>query len=310
MKASLPQRPRIAVIGAGAVGAYYGAMLANSGQDVHFLMRADYEAVRAQGLMVRSYKGDFRLPAEQLHVYTRPEQMPRADLVMIALKATSNHLFKELITPLLTEDTALLTMQNGLGNEEALAELFGTERVLGGIAFVCNHRESPGVICHTGAGWVRLGELSGPPIQRTRQICQMFLEGGVECAVIDNLMHGRWEKIFWNIPFNGLGTIMGLTTDRLLATAEGVKLVRQLMEEGLSIARRLNLHWPEDFIEKKIAMTRKMGAYKTSMHIDRENGRPLEIEAIVGRPLRVAGELGVKVPNVEMLHRLLLLLED
>src|SRR5205814_9370453 len=148
MVQKLPNKPVIAVIGAGAVGAYYGAMLARGGFEAHFLMRSDYAAVRTHGLRIESYKGDFHIAAESVNVHDDVAKMPRADMVIVALKATSNHLFEKLITPLLKLNTAIVTMQNGLGNEEDLAALFGRERVLGGMAFVCNTKVSPGVIRH------------------------------------------------------------------------------------------------------------------------------------------------------------------
>src|SRR6478672_2819875 len=125
----------IAIIGAGAVGGYYGGRLAEHGHDVHMLLRSDYDHVRLHGLSVRSVSGDFQLRPEQLHVYNDAEAMPKVDLVIVALKSTENQQFQRLITPLLHEKTAILTLQNGLGNEDDLARLFGADRVLGGIAF-------------------------------------------------------------------------------------------------------------------------------------------------------------------------------
>src|SRR5690242_11504887 len=132
-----------AIIGAGAVGSYYGARLVQGGQDVHFLVRSDYDALRSRGMQVRSCAGDFHLPSEQLNVYRDPREMPKVDWVIVALKTTSNHLFEPLIRPLLKDSTAIVTIQNGLGNEEALAKLFGSQRILGGVAFTCINRVGP-----------------------------------------------------------------------------------------------------------------------------------------------------------------------
>src|SRR5204863_5508354 len=123
---------------------------------------------------------------DALHAYDHVAKMPKADLVIVALKATSNHLFNELIPPLLQDDTAILTMQNGLGNEEDLAELFGARRVLGAMAFVCNNRVAPGVIRHQSEGWIRLAEFDRPPGPRVRRIGEMFTDSGVECTVVDD----------------------------------------------------------------------------------------------------------------------------
>src|SRR5580658_7578918 len=131
---------KIAVVGAGAVGGYYGARLAQHGQDVHFLLRSDYDAVARDGWRIRSVDGDFNLTPKQIHIYRRAEQMPTADLVIVALKTTSNDQFQSLIGPLVRDNTRILTLQNGLGNEQMLAELFGPTRVLGGLAFTCINR--------------------------------------------------------------------------------------------------------------------------------------------------------------------------
>src|SRR4051794_3204865 len=112
---------RIAILGAGAIGSYYGGRLAQHGCDVNFLLRSDYEHVRANGLTVRSIDGDFHLPAERLRVYNDPATLPPADLVIVTLKSTENHQFPRLIPPLLRDETAILTLQNGLGNEDELA---------------------------------------------------------------------------------------------------------------------------------------------------------------------------------------------
>ncbi len=156
----LPAQPRIAVVGSGAVGAYYGGRLAQHGHDVHFLVRSDYEAVKKNGWTIRSCDGDFVLPPASLNVYDEPEAMPRVDLVLVTLKTTSNDAYPQLIGPLLGDNTCILTIQNGLGNEDRLAELFGAQRVLGGMAFVCINRIAPGVIHHIEHGQVRLGEFA------------------------------------------------------------------------------------------------------------------------------------------------------
>ena len=147
---SFPSNPRIAVIGSGAVGCYYGGRLAQYGEDVHFLMRRDLEHVRTHGLQVHSVHGDFSLPEVQAHSST--ESIGPCDLVIITLKVTDNEALLELIPPLLKPDAMLLTLQNGLGIETWLAEHFGAEQVLGGLCFVCINRTAPGVIEHYSQG--------------------------------------------------------------------------------------------------------------------------------------------------------------
>jgi 2-dehydropantoate 2-reductase len=134
-------KPTIAIIGAGAVGLYYGGRLAAAGLPVHFLLRSDYEAISTGGLRVRSCDGDFHLPPAAFGAHRSVDTMPAADVVLVALKSTSNHLYESLLRPVVKSDTAIVTLQNGLGNEDSLAALFGARRVFGGIAFTCINRE-------------------------------------------------------------------------------------------------------------------------------------------------------------------------
>jgi len=296
--------PTIAVVGAGAVGSYYGGRLAQHGHDVHFLLRSDYETVRRKGLVIESRDGDFRIAPDAVQAYNDPRRMPRADLVIVTLKSTSNDQFEPLIRPLLNDDTAILTLQNGLGNEDRLAELFGADRVLGGMAFVCINRVAPGVVRHTDFGFVRLGEFSRRDRRdRAEPISAMFNASKVVCEVLDDLRLGRWQKLVWNIPFNGLGATLDLTTDQVIAGDEGLRLVRELMQEVLAAAGADGVELPEELVETNIHYTRSMGAYKTSMQVDRQQARAMEVEAILGEPLRRARAGAVKTPVMEALYR-------
>jgi 2-dehydropantoate 2-reductase len=298
-------RPVIAIIGTGAVGAYYGGRLAQHGHDVHFLLRGDYLAVKQNGWTIRSCNGDFTLPPQSLHAYDEPRKMPKADLVIVTLKTTANDQFQPLITPLIKDDTSILTLQNGLGNEERLAELFGARRILGGMAFVCINRIEPGVVHHIAEGTITLGEFKATAGQRAREIAAMFQQSQIPCRVLDDLRYGRWEKLVWNIPFNGLSAVLNQTTDLLLASPEGEALVRSLMQEVIAGARAVGADLPSSLIDAKIQQTRGMGAYKTSMHLDMLSGRAMEVEAIFGCPVKVARQAGAAVPRLETLYQML-----
>lgn len=300
----LPPNPRIAVVGSGAVGGYYGGRLAQHGHDVHFLLRSDYEAVRAGGWMVTSCDGDFVLPPQSLRVYNDPADMPKADLVFVTLKATANGQYERLIAPLLKPDTAVLTVQNGLGNEERLAELFGARRVLGGMAFACINRVGPGAIHHMDHGVIRLGEFGGGPSPRAGAVAALFRASKIACEVLPDLRFGRWQKLVWNVPFNGLGAAMDCTTDQLMGPGPGVGLVRELMAEVVAAAKGNGVDLPAGIVEKQIENTRTMGAYKSSMQVDRQAGRPMEVEAILGEPLRAAGRAGVATPLLATVYRM------
>ena len=317
---------RIAVVGCGAVGSFYGAKLTRAGDEVYFLLRSDYDAVRRQGVLVRSPEGDFQV---QPHCAQRPEEIGPADLVLIGLKTTANETFAKLLPPLVGSGTAMLTLQNGLGNEDDLARLFPVEQIMGGLCFVCLNRVAPGVIQHIGYGQVVLGEFRRQPEPRTYDLAARFCAAGVPCAVTEDLARAHWEKLVWNIPFNGLGvastagfdalaqscrnpqpstlnhqlstTQECLTTDKLLADARWAQLVRELMLEVIAAARALGFDVPDAFADEQIARTRTMGAYRASTLIDFERGQPLELHSLFLEPLRQATRTGVAMPRLSAL---------
>lgn len=296
---------RIAIVGAGALGLYYGAMLQKGGEDVRFLLRRDYEAIMRQGLVVHSINGDFHLPG--VRGFRRPEEIGEVDLVLVGLKSFANSLYSELITPLLGKETMILTLQNGLGNEEALASLFGAGRVLGGVAFLCSNRGEPGEVHHLGAGRILLGEFQKRGMERVEKLAKMFRAAGVECRAVSDLQKARWEKLVWNIPFNGICTLMLKPVDALLSHDKTRLLVRDIMLEVIATANAQGLseEIPTTLTGEMIRFSEPMGPYKPSMQIDREEGRQLELEAIFGQPLAAGARQGVGMPKVEMMYALL-----
>jgi 2-dehydropantoate 2-reductase len=293
-----------AIIGSGALGAYYGARLVQGGHDVHFLLRSDYETWRAKGLQIESAAGNFSLAPKQLNAYRSPAEMPKCDCIIVALKSTDNHHFDSLIRPVLGPNTAILTLQNGLGNEQKLADLFGKERILGGVAFVCVNRVGPGLINHTSHGLIRLGEFLGGPSTRAQALASAFASSKVPCDATDDLTTVRWEKLIWNIPFNGLSTALNQTTDQILATPQGENLVRRIMVEVIAGGRACGATLDDNLIDINLDRTREMGAYRTSMYLDRQAGRELEIEAILRQPLEAAKERGVSVPAMQAVYEM------
>ena len=258
---------KIAVVGCGALGSFYGAKLCRDHQEVHFLLRSDYEVVRRRGVRIHSKEGDFNVRPKPAR---KPEEIGQCDLVLIGLKTTANEEFPRLLPPLAGPQTAVLTLQNGLGNEERLAELFAVEQIMGGLAFVCLNRTAPGVVHHIDHGHIVLGEFRRWPEPRTHDIATMFRHAGVPCDVTGNLARSHWEKLTWNIPFNGLGVASSagwdsfansigravsarrlepcLTTDKLLANSQWSVAVRELMHEVIAprvvSASSFRIRWP------------------------------------------------------------------
>ncbi len=331
---------KIAIVGCGALGSYYGACLARAGHDVHFLLRSDLAAVRAHGVQISSPDGDFTVHP---HTAADPAGIGVVDLVVIGLKTTANREFPRLLPPLVGPHTAVLTLQNGLGNEEALAQLFSPGQILGGLCFVCINRTGPGQIEHIAHGRIVLGEFNHPPLPRTplqlpggsrghetpslraELIADAFRKGGVPCEVTPDLDLAHWQKLVWNVPFNGLGVASAaglpalssgtipsanplspcLTSDQLLADPRWLEQVLGLMNEIIATANAHGLSIPADYAQFQIDRTREMGAYRASTLIDFEEGRPLEIESLFIAPLREAIRLGVATPHLRSLCRVL-----
>jgi len=313
---------RTAVVGCGAVGSYYGAKLCKTGAEVYFLVRSDWEAFAQNGVRIISDEGNVIAHPNLALV---PEEIGVVDLVLVALKTTANEHFEQLIGPLVGEHTAIVTLQNGLGNEARLADLFGPEKIIGGLCFVCLHRIEPGVVHHYAFGRVTLGELANLPLQRTHDIADFFRNAGVPAQVTDNLELARWEKLVWNIPFNGLGVASAagydaivnaeapdsfntwdtFATDQLLADEKWEQLVREIMDEVIQIARELGMNIAPAFVDEQIEMTRKMGNYRPSTLVDFEAGKPLELNSMFLEPLMIGRTVGLELPRLWALCNIL-----
>jgi 2-dehydropantoate 2-reductase len=295
---------KVAVVGSGAIGLYYGGRLAAAGEDVAFLTRTDHDAIARGGLKVESVHGDFEVP--HVKAARTPEDIGPVDLVIVAWKATANHHLATTLPPLLHDGTQVITLQNGLGNCECIAAITGPERVLGGLCFVCINRISPGRIHHSAGGRVAIGEWRPGITGRAVEIARRFKAAGIHGTAVDNLEQAQWEKLIWNIPFNGLSVAEGgVSTDVLLATADGESRIRALMAEVIATGRALGLDLADGLIDSNIDRTRPMGAYRTSSMIDFIEGREVEIGPIWQEPLRQAQTAGIAMPHTdELLHRI------
>lgn len=299
----------IAVIGSGAVGGYYGALLARAGHDVRFLMRRDLEAVRASGLEVRSPRGDFLL--KQPRVFANSDEIGPVEWVICSLKATALEEARALVAPCVGPETRILALMNGLGVEEQFGGWFGPARIFGGMAFVCINRGEPGVIRHLEYGRVSIGHLGDDAVE-VQGLCTLLESGGIEVTGAANLRQARWEKLCWNIPFNGLSVAGGGIGTQLIVSDPGLRsLAERAMREvvaaanadlaALGAAARLQT---DDVVKWMFAQTESMGDYRTSMATDYIAGRPLEVEAILGEPVRQAARLAVATPAMESLYEL------
>lgn len=293
---------RYAIIGSGALGGYYGGRLAHAGAEVHFLLHSDYDHVAEHGLVVESTQhGDIVLP--EVNAYRSVQDMPRCDVVIVGLKTTSNALLDELLPSVVKDDGFVLTLQNGLGSEDACAAVVGEQRVLGGLCFLCSNKVGPGHIRQTRFDHIKLGAFASRGVSESmRAIAQDFERGGVRVELCENLIAARWDKLVWNVPYNGLCALLETDCVSLMRLPGGASLCESLMREVASAARAVSGHVIEErFIAKMLSNTLKMDAYKPSMQIDRALGRAMEIDAIYGEPVRRAEAGGCAVPRMRML---------
>jgi 2-dehydropantoate 2-reductase len=295
---------RIAVVGSGAIGSYYGAKLAHAGSDVHFLMRGDLSEVRRKGIFVRGEGENFRVA--KVNCYNSTKEIGACDLVIVAVKATSNSDLVDLVPPLLHERTILLNLQNGLGSDEFLANHFGAERVLGGLCFIALNRISKTEIERYAYGHIVLGEFGRKAQARTHEVAAEFNRASVTCTVTDDLALERWRKLIWNIPFNGLSILAGgIDTAAIVANKDLRQVTLALMDEVIVAANKCGHALTKDAWREHMERTETMGGYKPSTLLDWEAGRPLEIEPIWGESVRRAVAAGGQMPRTDMIYALL-----
>ena len=308
------QRLRIGIIGTGAIGGFYGLMLAKAGHDVHFLLRSEYQAVVANGLRLNSaVHGQLHL--QPVQAWGDPAEMPPCDWLLVGAKTTSNAQLAPVITRLSRPGTRVVLLQNGLAVEEQLRPLLPDNlHLLGGLCFICTHRAAPGVIEHQALGAVNLGYHSGPAragesLAIVEEGAELFRSAGLESVAMADLQQARWQKLVWNVPYNGLSVLLGAGTTRLMANADSRALILELMREVVQGAAACGQVLPEGYPEKLLATTERMPDYLPSMYHDFQHKRPLELQAIYAAPMAAAAAAGCELPKMRMLHQALRFLD-
>jgi len=291
---------RYGIIGVGAIGGYYGSKLAYSGQDVHFLSHSDYQYVKERGMQVDSCDGSFHL--EHVNVYQHAADMPKCDVVIVGLKTINNHLLPDLLPPLLQEHTAVVLIQNGIGVEADVQQMFPDVQLIAGLAFICSAKTAPGRVNHQCYGSINLGNYSCKDEALFNAIIDDFINTGVQAASVP-YEEARWKKAVWNMPFNGMTVALDTRTDLLLKHPSTRQLIRDQMMEVVGAARQLGVSGvDEDFVEKMIQMTDEMTPYSPSMKLDYDFHRPMEIYYLYTRPIEIARAAGFRMSKLEMLE--------
>lgn len=299
---------KYAIIGTGAVGGYYGGRLAHAGNEVHFLLHSDYDYVHEHGLQVDSCDGSFHLDAP--NIYHTTADMPKVDVVIVALKTTRNHMLKELLPPLLHPETLVLLIQNGIGPEPILQQQFPNLYLAAGLAFICSAKTEPGRVNHQCYGSINIGNYSCKNQQIVDRLIQDFTEAGIKAASIE-YHEARWKKAVWNMPFNGMTVVMNAQTNQLLANPATMQLIRRQMMEVIGAAQALGVKGlDESFADRMIEMTLSMTPYSPSMKLDYDFHRPMEIDYLYSNAIAEAHRAGYTMPCMEMLEAQLRFLQE
>ena len=299
---------RYGIIGTGAIGGYYGAKLARAGQEVHFLLRSDYEYVKQHGLQVDSCDGSFHLA--DVNAYLHTEDMPQCDVVFVCLKSVNNSKLQSLLPPLLHDHTLVVLIQNGIGVEEDVQKMFPDVQLAAGLAFICSAKTEPGVVNHQFFGSINLANYSCRDETQMKAVVDEFREAGIETALVE-YHEARWKKAVWNMPYNGMTVALLTQTDRLMKNPSTRQLIREQMMEVVNAAQHLGVkNVDAAFADKMIAMTDSMIPYSPSMRLDYDFHRSMEIYYLYTRPIEMARAAGYRMPKLEMLEAELRFLEE
>ncbi|MBK8804521.1 MAG: 2-dehydropantoate 2-reductase [Fibrobacteres bacterium] len=294
---------KIAILGSGAVGGYYGGRLAQAGHDVRFLYRSELDAVRSNGLRLESVDGNWQGPVQ---AFGSAQEIGPCDAVVVAFKSAQADLFPEILPPVLAPGGFVVCLMNGLGHEELIAEVVGPSRVVAGAAFICAERGEPGVVHHYAVGGLSMGpyfeEGREAAMDFCRKMSELFEAAGVPCKPLGDGAGIKWGKLVWNVPFSGLSVWAGgITTDKIVSDPFLRSFAQELMEEVLVAAGACGVELDPRAPGRNMKQTEGMGAYRPSMLVDFLAGRPIEWEAIVDEPLRRGEAAGARLPRMREL---------
>lgn len=296
--------PTVLVVGTGAIGGYYGAQLAKGGARVSTTHRSDFDTVRQHGIQIDSIHGPHHFTPERvLRQVTDYAAFP--DYLVVGLKVLEEIATVEMIRPVVGPATTILLLQNGVEIEDPIAQAFPDNELLSGLAFICVSRIAPGQIRHTCYGHLTMGRFPHGPSPAAERLAHHFRAAGIPCSITETIARDRWKKLVWNAAFNPLSVLTQATTQEILAHPPSAQLVRQIMEEVCLVATAAGHPIDERVIQKNLDATKRMKPYKTSMLIDYLQKRSMEVEAILGNPIRCAERLQIDLPHMRTLYAIL-----
>ncbi len=297
---------KIAVYGAGGVGAYFGGRLAQAGADVHLIARGEHlEALRTNGLDIESVHGDFSV---ELPASDDPADIGPCDVVLFCVKSFDTVSAARDLEPLLGEDTAVISLQNGVENEDHLAEEIGRQRVMGGVAYIFSTIGDPGVIEHTdGPARIIYGELDGERSDRAERFHELCESApGMEGVLSETIRTELWNKYTFIAAMSGVTAAIRLPIGAIREVDDSWELFVDLLEEVRTVAAAEGVEVTDDVLAEWIEFARDLdaGTY-SSLHYDMTNDKPMELEALQGAVLRKADEHDLDVPRFRTIYSIL-----
>jgi 2-dehydropantoate 2-reductase len=287
----------VVVVGAGGTGGYFGGLLARAGEHVTFVARGNHlAALREHGLTVKSrLAGDFSLP---VNATDDPSNIDRADLILFCVKTYDTEKAAERIRHLAGPDTALLSVQNGVDNEERLARIAGEKAVMGAVAYIVSSIESPGVIAQTaGPGKIVFGEMDGSRTARSERLLAAFHNAGIAAEISADVRVAIWEKFLFICAYSGITALTRLPIGPILDCPESRDLFTGMLREVEAVARASGVALPAGCVDQALATAAGMGpGGRSSLYFDLAAGHQMELDALNGVIVRLGHEHGVPTP--------------
>lgn len=288
---------RVAVMGAGGVGGYFGARLAEGGHDVAFIARGRHlEALRAEGLRVQSPKGDVHLP--EVVATDDPSELDPVDLVLFGVKLWDTEASAMLIKPLLADRTAVVSFQNGVAKDDILRNVLGAQHVFGGVCYIAATIAAPGVINHANTlQKLVFGEYDGTPSARVRQFHDACADSGIDVEISDRIEQAIWEKFVFLVGLSGTTSTSRTPIGPIRSNPRSRAFLHDVMDEVVQVARAQGVPLPTTFADDRLAFIDTVAETMTSsMHHDLERGNRLEVDWLSGDVVERGAVLGVPTP--------------
>jgi 2-dehydropantoate 2-reductase len=295
---------RIAVMGTGAVGGYFGAKLAAARNELVFIARGEYLAVlRRDGLRIQSANGNLHI--KDALFTSDPAEFGQADLVLFCVKSYDSEVAAAALAPLIGADTSIVSLQNGVDNPEKIARLWGARRTFAGVVYIGAQIAGPGVIVHSAGGKIVFGQSGGDNSAAAKLIERTLSAAGINCAISEQIETVQWTKLLWNAPFCAISSLAHADTKQILESDTLTKLAVECMTEVQAAARTRGIDLPRNLFDETIAFSAGLGHFKPSMLQDLEAGKPLEYEAFNGIVAKLLQQAGKAAPVNQCFYALL-----